>query len=98
VAAQTDKYFYEEIDLGHIRNKQEERVAKMMREYLPQLSDFCGCRLCVEDVFALTMNALPPHYIQRGGMALGHSQISAQDIKLALGDAVDKVTIRPNHT
>lgn len=92
-----DRYQVYDISLEKVRNRQEARVVTAMRTLLPQAEDFCGCRLCVEDVYAIALNALPAHYVQSGSMVLRKEPPSVQDIERAVGDALDKVRVRPNH-
>ena len=92
-----ERYQYDGFSLDHIRNRQEVRVVAAMRDLLPHADDFCGCRLCVEDVYAIALNSLPAHYIQSGAMVLGQPPPTEQDVVRAVADALDKVRVRPNH-
>jgi len=92
-----DRYEIYDLSLEKVRNRQEVRVIDSMRRLLPTAPDFCGCRLCVEDVYAIALNVLPAHYIQSGSMVLRREPPSDQDVERAVADALDKVRVRPNH-
>jgi Late competence development protein ComFB len=95
--AAIERYRFNDFSLHQVRNRQEARVAAAMREVLPISTDFCGCRLCVEDVYAIALNGLPPHYVQSGSMVLKHQPPTDEQIRAAVEDALDKVRTRPNH-
>lgn len=92
-----DHYQYNDFSLEPIRNRQESRVVAAMRDLLPPADDFCGCRLCVEDVYAIALNDLPAHYVQNGSLVFRRQPPSDEDIQRAVADALDKVRVRPNH-
>jgi Late competence development protein ComFB len=92
-----EQYRFNDFSLETIRNRQEARVADAMRELLPLADDFCGCRLCVEDVYAIALNELPAHYVQHGSFVLRKQLPSDEDVRRAVTDALDKVRVRPNH-
>jgi hypothetical protein len=92
-----ERYQIGDFTLETVRNRQEMRVVTAMRDLLPTAEDFCGCRLCVEDVYAIALNSLPPHYVQSGALLLRKPPPSDDDIARAVQDALDKVRVRPNH-
>ena len=92
-----ERYLYNDFSLTSIRNRHETRVIEAMRDLLPDAEDFCGCRLCVEDVYAMAMNLLPPHYIQIGSMVLRKTPPVETDVRRAVVDALETVRVRPNH-
>ena len=91
------KYIVNENSLDHVRNRHEVIVLGFMRDKLPEETDFCGCKLCVEDVYAVAMNTLPAHYVQRSSIILKKGPPSDADIARTVEDAIDKVKVRPNH-
>lgn len=95
---QSEKYKVKEMSMENIRNRQETRVAEHLRKQLEQDPDFCGCRLCVEDVYAIALNALPAQYVQAGSLVLRNQAPSDQDVSRAVEDATDIVRVRPNHS
>lgn len=92
-----ERYQFYDVSLEKVRNRQEPRVVAAMRDLLPKDSDFCGCRLCVEDVYAIALNNLPAHYIQSGALMLGKKPPTEGDVHRAVQDALDIVRVRPNH-
>lgn len=92
-----DRYRFNDYSLEKIRNRQEVRVAAAMRDLVPLTEDFCGCRLCVEDVYALALSALPAQYVQSGSMMVRPPAPTDEDVRRAVQDALDKVRVRPNH-
>lgn len=93
----SDKYAIGDISLQNVRNRHEVRVVEAMRNMLPEVDGFCGCRICIEDVYALAMNELPPHYVQSSAIVLVKAPPSEQDISRAVADGIGKVRVRPNH-
>jgi hypothetical protein len=92
-----DRYRFNDFSLEGIRNRQEARVAAAMRARLPHDADFCGCRLCVEDVYAIALNSLPAQYTQSGSLVIRKNPPTDEDIRRAVADALDTVRVRPNH-
>jgi len=97
VQTRDTRYRFNDFSLEGIRNRQEVRVADMMRTMLPEAEGFCGCRLCVEDVFALSLNSLPPHYVQSGSFLVRSTDPSEATLREVLQIALDRVGGRPNH-
>jgi len=93
----SSKYIINGYSLANIRNRHEVRVIDILRRLMPQHKTFCGCRLCVEDVYALALNAFPPHYVQRGAIVLRQQPPSEEDLERAVREAMDQVAERPNH-
>lgn len=91
-------YIINDIPLNQVRNRHESIVLDFMREKLPAESDFCGCKLCLEDVFAVVMNSLPAHYVQKSSIILKKDPPTDADIARAVEDAIDRVKARPNHS
>lgn len=91
------RYLVGGYSMAHIRNRQEPRVVEIMNRVLPARTDFCGCRICVEDVYALTLTKLPAHYVQAGAIILGGKGPTEHDIEDAVSQAVDAVREHPNH-
>ena len=92
-----NKYWIKDFSLENIRNRQEVRMVELMRKVLPTRADFCGCRLCVEDVYALSLNSLPAQYSQTGSLVLRTTMPTEIDMVDILHQAMDKVAAVPNH-
>ena len=54
------------VSLSHIYNKNEEHVAYLMSEVLQEYPDYDPSTVDIEDIFALTLNSIPPRYMQFG--------------------------------
>ena len=84
-------------------NYTEKIVRERLNEYAEQHRDeFCTCRRCMEDIMALALNRLPPHYV------VTHIGEVMTDFKLTetldrtkvlteLVRAIHKVTQYPSH-
>ena len=92
-----EKYIVNDYSLEHVRNRYEVEVLQMLRDKLPEEKDFCGCKICIEDVYALAMNALPSHYVQTSSIILKKGPPTETDISRTVVDAIDAVMVRPNH-
>jgi hypothetical protein len=89
-------YDIDGLSLVDIRNRNEPRVIQALREELPKVTGFCGCRLCVEDVYARAMNQITPHYVQTGSIVL-QRQPPDDEIRKTVVDALARVKDRPKH-
>lgn len=92
-----NKYIVGDTSLEHVRNRHEIRVIEVMDAMISETEGFCGCRICLEDVFAVAMNTLPAHYVQSASIVLKKMPPSEQDISRAVADAIGIVRVRPNH-
>ena len=89
---------YQGTNLDRIHNRNEKRVIKAMEVVLPGMEGFCGCNLCIADVYAATLNSLPAHYIQPGGMALRRTPEREEDVQAAVRQAVELIIDKPVHS
>ena len=92
--AQDNPYTVHGVSLGSIRNRNETRVARFMREALealekPELSDDA-----VMDAYAYALNKLPARYAQRGTIVL-RDPVKNEDIISAVNEALARVLINP---
>ena len=92
-----ENYRYNDFSLEQIRNHNETRVIKVMQKEIPLRTDFCGCRLCVEDVYAFALNSIAPHYVQHGSLVLKTNETAEEDLRRVVLDGIDRVGVRPNH-
>jgi competence protein ComFB len=51
-------------DLSGIINVNEELVIEFMELILNEDETICRCQLCIEDIYALSLNQLTPMYVQ----------------------------------
>lgn len=91
------RYEVNGVPLERVRNRQELRVIEHMRAILPRVSGFCGCELCIEDVYAASLSQLPPQYIPLGSFAPRKDHGQEADIAAVVRRVIDKVRTRPNH-
>ena len=81
--------------LHQIRNRNEARVAQIMPSLFAE-SNLELYAIDIQDVFALALNKLPPHYVQE--MAIVLVELVDEDtIRVALREAIAQVQASPNH-
>jgi competence protein ComFB len=93
-------YRVEGHSLGEIFNFNEQAVLETMREIYESDPSLCKCSLCIEDIFALALNSLPPRYIQATSMTeyeASPDYIGNDEVREKVATAVEKVSKRPNH-
>ena len=93
----SEKYVVCGYSLESIRNRNEFRVAEQLRQLLPKEEDFCGCRICVEDVYAAALSQLPVQYVQVGSIVV-QPGAAAGDITQAVQTAIGRIRANPNHS
>ena len=93
-------YTIEDCSVGDIINYNEIIAIQTIREILKENPSFCRCSICIEDAFALTLNTLPPRYIQitsaekyiNSKNFINETMIWERAMK-----ALEKVRANPNH-
>ena len=81
--------------LHQIRNRNEARVAQIMPSLFAELNLELDS-IDIQDVFALALSKLPPHYVQE--MAIVLVELVDEDtIRVALREAIAQVQASPNH-
>jgi len=88
------KYEVNGVPLGNIRNRNEERVTKLMPSVLSLYLDYKPSYLDIQDIYALTLNNLPPRYRQSGSIII-REPLSDEEIVRELHAAVLKVEMAP---
>lgn len=88
------KYEVNGVPLGNIRNRNEERVAKLLPAALAECLDYRPSYLDIQDIFALTLNNLPPRYRQSGSIII-REPLSDEEIVRELHAAILKVEMAP---
>jgi len=90
-------------DLSGIKNLKEELVCELMENVLSGFADICKCQLCIEDIFALSLNMLEPLYVQSTFKETTFKDydltkvLDREKITEAIQDAVKKVSRHPHH-
>ena len=81
--------------LHQIRNRNEARVAQIMLSLFAELNLELDS-IDIQDVFALALNKLPPHYVQE--MAIVLVELGDEDImRVALREAIAQGQASANH-
>ncbi|MBU2513836.1 late competence development ComFB family protein [bacterium] len=91
-----DKYDSFGVNLASVRNIWEAKVIKCMNDVLPDYPEFDYCSICIQDVYALSMNQITPKYIQQGTVLL-RKEYSDDDFRDIIEVAIEKVIKKPNH-
>ncbi len=82
------------VPLGGIRNRNEERVARLMPTVLAEFLDYKPSYLDIQDIYALTLNNLTPRYKQSGSIVI-REPVSDAEILRELRQAIGKVELSP---
>jgi len=81
----------------NVKNANYERVVAVMGKYLDErYKNVCGCPRCVNDIAALALNYLPPHYYVQMDKErdIGSPWVMVES---AVVEAIDRVLENPNH-
>lgn len=82
------------VDLKGITNKNEKRVLACLPEVLQEFPDFHQERVNIQDVYALSLNLLPPRYTQAFSIVL-KEPVSEEEVREAVRQAVRRVQGNP---
>jgi len=91
-----EKYTFRSVSLHGIRNKYEQKVIENMEDVLHEFPDYQPNTLDIQDIYALALNKLPPHYKQETSIVLSGS-LDKEKARQALREAVERVRENPNH-
>jgi len=92
-----------ENDLSEINNLHEELVIVLMETIFDEDETICRCQLCVEDIYALSLNALKPLYVQSTFKERTFKDydltgvLDREKVKATIRDAASKVGKKPHH-
>jgi hypothetical protein len=89
-----NKYKMGNVDFFNVRNRNEGRVVRVMQEILHTKGDPPISGKDLQDIYALTLNALPPRYTQRGTIVVD-DPVKKAEIRAAVEDAYEIVLERP---
>lgn len=92
-----EDYIINDIDLSEVHNRYEIWVLKAMREAIEQDGHLAECRLCLEDVYALTLSRLPALYVQKGSIVL-QPELTKKDVLEAVEAAITTILNNPVHS
>jgi competence protein ComFB len=80
-----------------VKNANYERVVAVMEKFLGErYNGVCSCPRCLNDIVAIALNYLPPHYyvdIQEE-KEIGSPWVM---VETAVVEAIDRVSENPNH-
>jgi len=68
-----------------------------MDNLLPEIPELNHCTLCIQDVYALSLNQLSPKYKQEGSILL-KKEYNDPDFRDVVEIAIKKVIENPKHT
>ena len=89
-----DKYFFRNISLYRIRNRNELRVIDLFDFVLDEYPTYHPNAFDIQDIYALALNGLTPHYTQQATVVL-QNQVSEDEIKASIRKAIETVKRRP---
>ena len=93
-----------ENDLSEINNLHEELVIELMGEIFNKYDTICRCQLCIEDIYALSLNALQPLYVQSTFKERTFKDydltgiLDRKKVRAVIRDAASKVGKKPHHS
>ena len=93
--AEKQKLYLGKTPLHQIRNRNEERVFQFMPSVIEGL-DYEPESLDIQDIYALALNKLPPHYVQETAIVL-REQVDEDTIRVAIREVVEQVKASPNY-
>lgn len=92
------KYVIDGYSLEGVRNRHETRVVEIMKEEIPKTTKFCGCTICIEDVYAMSLNSLTPRYQHTHTVVLDYKGEDNAALKKIIIDQIKEVSKSPNHS
>jgi hypothetical protein len=81
----------------NVRNANYERVLAVMQKFLQEKQQqVCGCPQCLNDIAAIALNYLPPHYYvdTHQDQEVGSPWVM---VETAVAEAIDRVMENPNY-
>jgi competence protein ComFB len=85
-----------------IKNYMEDVVIHLLYNIVKDREDICKCEKCLNDIAAIALNRLPPHYVvsEKGEVYSKVLNMSIQfeaDVTKAIIEAIGIVTGNPRH-
>jgi len=95
----TNNVLAKEYSVKIMHNTNEVRVYEMMEKImeLTEYREICSCSICLGDIYAITLNSLPPHYKHSLTVDLHRERIQDKEIEIKVVKAVERVRKKPNH-
>lgn len=82
------------VPLGNIRNRNEQRVIKLLPQVLAGYLDYRPSYLDIQDIYALALNNLSARYKQSGSIVI-NDPVTDDDIIRELRIAIERVEKSP---
>lgn len=89
-----EKYQVGDISFYRIRNRNEVRVVKVLPDVLMEFPDYRPDTLNLQDIYALALNKLPPHYVQEISIIM-QEPIKDNAVRDAVREAIAMVRANP---
>ena len=94
MAATSKKYMIDDLDLSAIRNRNEQRVLKVLRKAMAEMPNFEPDAKDLKDIYALALNSLPARYAQSGTIVL-RDPVREDQIAVVVNAAIVRIMERP---
>ncbi len=99
----TNNGLAKEYSVKIMHNTNEARVYEMMEQImeLAEYSEICTCGICLEDIYGITLNSLPPYYKHSLTIDLHRERIQDKqdkEIEIEVVRAIERVRKKPNHS
>jgi hypothetical protein len=85
-----------DVNMSHIRNRNEKRVAACMREELATMMDAHFSDQDLQDVFAYALNQLPARYTKPGTIVLG-DMVRKSEVMAVVREAFELIARNPKN-
>lgn len=82
--------------LAKIRNKFEVIVINYMRELIPKFAGFDNCKICIKDVYALSLSRIPSTYVIDNNSTFDN-EMNNENIKEIVSYSLFQVMSKPKH-
>ena len=88
---------------NYTENAVRQMFPDVLKDYRKKNPDICTCDLCRDDIMALALNQLPPHYVasEEGTIftKVSFDQIGGRaQVVAAIAKAIEQVSRNPRHT
>lgn len=88
------EYFCNGVNLFNIRNRNERRIIHVMPRILDEYPGYMPNSIDIRDIYALSLNSLPPRYVQITSIVL-REPVTDEDVDNVVRDAVKRVMKLP---
>jgi len=82
----------------NVKNANYERVLSVMEKYMKErYKNACSCPQCINDIAAIALNYLPPHYYVYSDNNKNEIGSPWVMVETAVVEAIDRVSENPSH-